>query len=99
MVSCVSRKNKSVILLSCQNNDHPVSTAEHAKPDIILDYNKSKGTVDSANKMLKRIFLSQNLKKMVFILLTHIINVCALNAYVLYQKKFPKTALTRLNFL
>ena len=63
MVSYVSRKNKSVILLSCQHNDHPVSTAEHAKPDIILDYNKSKGTVDSANKMLKRIFLSQNLKK------------------------------------
>ena len=30
---------------------------------------------------------------------THIINVCALNTYVLYQKKFANTALKRLNFL
>ena len=53
MVSYVPRKNKSVILLSSQHNDQAVSTAEHAKPDIILDCNKSKGVVDSADKMIK----------------------------------------------
>ena len=57
MVSYVPRKNKSVILLSSQHNDQAVSTAEHAKPDIILDYNKSKGAVDSAQQI-------QDLKKM-----------------------------------
>ena len=53
MMSYVPRKNKSVILLSNQHNNQAVSTAEHAKPDIILDYNKSKGAVDNADKMFK----------------------------------------------
>ena len=53
IVSYVPRKNKSVILLSSQHNDQAVSAAEHAKPDIILDYNKSKGAVDNADKTLK----------------------------------------------
>ena len=98
IVSYVSRKNKSVILLFTQHNDQAVSTAEHAKPDIILDYNKSKGAVDSADKMFKEFSCHRISKRWPFVLLTHIINVCALNTYVLYQKKFPNTVLTRLNF-
>ena len=99
IISYVPRKNKSVILLSSQHNGQAVSTAEHAKPDIILDYNKYEGAVDSADKMLKEFSCYRISKRWPFVLLTHIINVCALNVYVLYQKKFPNTALTRLNFL
>ena len=99
MVSYVLRKNKSVILLSSQHNDQAVSIAEHTKPDIILNYNKFKGAVDSADKMLKEFSCRRISKRWPFVLLTHIITVCSLNAYVLYQKKFPNTALTRLNFL
>ena len=50
MVSYVPLKNQSVILLSSQHNDQAVSTAEHAKPDIILNYSKSKCAVDGADK-------------------------------------------------
>ena len=99
MVSYVPRKNKSVVLLSSQHNTQAVSTEEHAKPDIILDYNKSKGAVDSADKMLKEFSCHRISKRWPFVLLTHIINVCALNAYVLYQRKFPNSRLSRLNFL
>ena len=53
MVSYVPRKNKSVLLVSSQHKDQAVSTAEHAKPDIILNYNKSKCAVDGADKTLK----------------------------------------------
>ena len=88
MVSYVPRKNKSVTLLSSQHNDQVVSTADHAKPDIILDYNKSKGAVDSADKMLKEFSCHGISIRWPFVLLTHIINVCALDAYVLYKKKF-----------
>ena len=99
MVSYVPRKNKSVILLSSRQNDQTVSTAEHAKPDIILDYNKSKWAVDGADRALKEFSCHRISKRWPFVLLTRIINVCALNAYVLCQKKFPNTALIRLNFL
>ena len=99
MVSYVPRKTKSVILLSSQHNDQAVSTAKHAKPDVILNYNKSKCAVDGADKTLKEFSCHRISKRWPFVLLTHIIDVCALNAYVFYQKKFPNTALTRLNFL
>ena len=98
IVSYVPRKKKSVILLSNQHNNQAVSTAEHAKPDIIFDYNKSKGAVDSVEKMFKKFSYHRISKRWLFVFLTHIINVCALNAYVLYQKKFPNTTLTRLKF-
>ena len=99
MVSYVPRKNKSIILPSSQHNDQAVSTAEHAKPDITLDYNKSKCAVDGADKTLKKFSCHRISKRWTYVFLTRVINVCALNAYVLYQKKFPNTALTRLNFL
>ena len=83
MVSYVPRKNKSVILLSSQHNDQAVSTAEHAKSDIILHYNKSKGAVDSADKMFKEFSCHRISKRWPFVFLTHIINVFALHAYVL----------------
>ena len=66
MMLYVPRKNKSVILLSSQHNDQAVSTAEHAKPDIILDYNKSKSVVDSADKMLKNFLVIESQKVSVF---------------------------------
>ena len=84
MMSYVPRKNKTVILLSSQHSNHSISTSEHGKPDIILDYNKSKGAVDSADKMLKAFSCHRISKRWPLILLTHIINVSALNAYLLY---------------
>ena len=70
-------------LLFCylERNDHAVSTAEHAKPDIILDYNKSKSAVDSADKMIKEFSCNRISKRWPFVVFTHIISVCALNAY------------------
>ena len=94
MMSYVPHKNKFVILLSSQHNDQAVSTAEHAKPNIILDYNKSKSAVDSTDKMLKEFSCHRISKRWLSVLLTYIVN-----AYVLYQKKFSNIALTRLNFL
>ena len=51
------------------------------------------------DKMLKEFSCHRITKTWPFVLLTYIINVCALNAYVLYQTKFTNTALTRLDFL
>ena len=99
MVSYVPRKNKSVILLSSQHSNHSINTLNLGKPDIILDYDKSKGAVDSADKMLKEFSCRRISKKWPFVLLTQIINVCALNAYLLYRKKRIDTSMTRLKFL
>ena len=99
MVSYVPRKNKAVVLLSSQHCEQSMSTLEHAKPSMILDYNNTKGAIDNADQMLKEFSCHRISKRCPFVLLTHIINVCALNAYVLFKKKYPTTSMTRLNFL
>ena len=73
MVSYVPRKNKAVVLLSSQHCEESASTLDHAKPNIILDYNNTKGTVDSADKMLKEFSCHRISKRWPFVLLTHII--------------------------
>ena len=60
MVSYVPRKNKSVILLSSQHNDQAVSTAENAKPVIILDYNKSKGALIVLTRCSKSFLVTES---------------------------------------
>ena len=55
IVSYAPHKNKSVILLSSQHSNHSIITSEHGKLDIILDYNKSKGAVNSADKIQKKL--------------------------------------------
>ena len=71
----VPQKNKSVIFLFSQHNDYSISSSKHAKPDNIYNYNKSKGAVDSVDKMLKEFSCYRISKRWPFVLLTHIILV------------------------
>ena len=87
IVSYVPAKTKPIVLLSSQRHNQSINTLEHAKPALILDYNKTKGAVNSANKMLKKFSCQRISNRWPFILLIHIINVCTLNAYAFYKKK------------
>ena len=53
MISYVPKKNKSVILLSSLHDDDQVDAEEPHKPQMILDYNSSKGGVDSLDQMAR----------------------------------------------
>jgi hypothetical protein len=50
LVSFVPRQNKAVLLLSSKNHDNQVDL-KTGKPIIILDYNKTKGAVDTVDQM------------------------------------------------
>ena len=49
--------------------------------------------------MLKEFSCHRISRRWPFVLLTHVLNVSALNAYLLYKKKFLNSLLTRLNFV
>ncbi|XP_037553572.1 piggyBac transposable element-derived protein 4-like [Nematolebias whitei] len=51
VVSYCPKKNRSVILMSTLHKDAAVSTRSDKKPEIILDYNKNKGGVDTLDKL------------------------------------------------
>ncbi|RWR98594.1 piggyBac transposable element-derived protein 4-like protein, partial [Dinothrombium tinctorium] len=55
MVSYAPKKNRSVVLLSTMHHDKKVSddAKNKLKPQIILDYNKTKGGVDTHDQMCK----------------------------------------------
>ncbi|KAG2458179.1 IFT57 protein, partial [Polypterus senegalus] len=61
VVSYVPKKNKTVCVLSSQFLDDSVSSESRKKPNMILEYNRTKGGVDNADK---RIFLCQTYLKM-----------------------------------
>ncbi len=52
LVSYCPRKNKNVLLMSTFHRDDKVSDKDHKKPEIILDYNHTKGGVDNLDKVL-----------------------------------------------
>ncbi len=50
-VSYVPKKGKNVLLLSTKHREPSVSSQDHKKPTIILDYNHCKGGVDTLNSV------------------------------------------------
>jgi hypothetical protein len=52
VVSYVPKKNKMVLLLSTQHADGQLSADPPNKPQIIMDYNMTKGGVDNADKLV-----------------------------------------------
>ncbi|XP_053956308.1 piggyBac transposable element-derived protein 4-like [Anastrepha ludens] len=50
LVSYILKKNRAVILLSTLHHDSKISNRRDKTPEIILDYNKCKGGVDTLDK-------------------------------------------------
>ena len=53
LVSFVPKQNKAVLLLSSQHHDNLVDK-KSGKPNIILEYNKTKGAVDTLDQMCRK---------------------------------------------
>lgn len=51
LMSYVPKKNKSVVLLSSQHHSSSIDTVS-GKPEMILDYNKTKGAVDTVDHLV-----------------------------------------------
>jgi len=54
LVSYVSKKRKAVILLSTMHHAPNVASDKIMKPEIILDYNMTKGEVDTYDQMIHK---------------------------------------------
>lgn len=52
LVSYVPKKGKTVILLSSMHKDAEISHRTDKKPSVILDYNHTKGAVDTLDQMV-----------------------------------------------
>lgn len=91
LVSYVPRKNKSVILLSTLHDDDEIDP-DTRKPQIILDYNATKGGVDTVDKMCAAYSVSRITKRWPCVVFYSLMNIGGINAQVLFKFACPTKA-------
>lgn len=98
LVSYVPKKNSAVILLSTEHNDDKISGEEtDYKPDIILHYNKTKGAVDTTDKLAKEFTTQRKTNRWPMAIFFHLLDIGGINAYKLWILKNPEWKRNRLD--
>ena len=102
MCSYVPKVNKAVILLSTMHYDNKVQESTPFKPDVILDYNATKGGVDTLDQLVKNYTCKRITKRWPMIIFYWMIDVAGYNSAVCFMEKQPhvyKGNQKRRNFL
>ncbi|KAK9701759.1 Transposase IS4 [Popillia japonica] len=89
MVAYVPKKGRIVHVLSTQHSDNSISQNEHKKPIMIEDYNKSKGGVNNADKLIHEDTCASRTGRWPYGIFMNILDICALNAFILFISKYP----------
>ncbi|KAJ8932105.1 hypothetical protein NQ318_022242 [Aromia moschata] len=97
LVSYVPRKNKSVILLSTLHDSDDIDP-DSRKPQIILDYNATKGGVDTVDKMCAAYSVSRIIKRWPLVIFYSAMNIAGINAQILYKSARPTKTPERRRF-
>lgn len=86
LVSYVPKKGKCVIVVSSLHNDNAIDpeTAEKKKPEIITFYNKTKGGVDTTDKLCASYNVARNVRRWPMVVFFAILNMCGINSQVIY---------------
>nr|CAH7751842.1 unnamed protein product [Callosobruchus chinensis] len=87
MVSYIPRKGRMVHVLSSQHNDDRVKQSAENKPQMILDYNSTKGGVDNVDKLVREYSYSRKTARWPYRLFMNMVDICALNALSYGLKK------------
>uniref|UniRef100_A0A9J8C7C7 PiggyBac transposable element-derived protein domain-containing protein n=1 Tax=Cyprinus carpio carpio TaxID=630221 RepID=A0A9J8C7C7_CYPCA len=89
LVSYCPRKNKNVLLMSTLHRDDKVSDKDHKKPEIILDYNHTKGGVDNLDKLVATYTCQRKTARWPMVIFFNMLDISAYNAFVLWTEINP----------
>jgi hypothetical protein len=90
LVSYAPRKNKTVVLLSTMHSKPDTyDEVEECKPYMILDYNMTKGAVDSFDQKTKYYTCAHKSRRWPMRLFYFLIDATCLNAFVIWNMKNP----------
>lgn len=84
LCSYVPKKNKAVILLSSMHHDAEISAEEHKKPQIILDYNSTKGGVDNLDKLVQAYSCQRKTNRWPLVVFFDILDIAAVNGMIIW---------------
>ncbi|UYV82603.1 hypothetical protein LAZ67_22000093 [Cordylochernes scorpioides] len=89
LVSYVPKKRKSVIRISSMHHDNKCDETT-GKPDIIMDYNLTKGGVDTIDQMVSNFSTSRRSRRWPLALFYALLDITALNSYIIFNYQIDK---------
>lgn len=95
LVSYIGRKNKCTILQSTFHHSKEVNSGEKKLPSIVEFYNKTKGGVDTADKMLSGYTCKRKTGRWPMAVFANIIDISALNAFIIYKEVDPNWSIDK----
>ena len=96
LTSFVPKKGRAVALLSSQRSDNAIcGPSNDFKPKVIMDYNSTKGAVDTMDQMVREYSCARQTRRWPLAVFMNMLDVAAVNAYVLYMTKTPGFAANR----
>jgi len=91
LVSYCPKKGKVVVLLSSMHAQGEVDlTRPDKKPNIILEYNASKGGVDTADQMLRMYSTKRMTRRWPMTIFYNMLDISTLNAFVIWMSLNPE---------
>lgn len=84
VVNYIPKRHKNVVLMSTLHHDAEISDRADKKPKMILDYNSTKGAVDTLDQLLGTYTCKRKTNRWPMIVFYNILDVSAYNAYVLW---------------
>lgn len=86
MVSYIPKKGKCVLVVSSLHNDNAIDpeTADMKKPEMITFYNKTKGGVDTTDKLCASYNVARNIRRWPMVVFFAILNMCGINSQVIF---------------
>lgn len=88
LASYVPKKNKAVLLLYSMHHGNKVDTGTE-KPNIVLDYNKTKGAVDTIDEMCHKYSVKRGTRRWPLFVFYGMIYAGAINALILWETQNP----------
>lgn len=98
IVSYMPKRNKNVLLISSLHHDDMIDV-ESQKPQMIIDYNGSKGGVDTLDKMCAAYDCARNTRRWPMVIFYSLLNIAGVNSMILYYLQNPDIKLPRRKFL
>lgn len=98
LLSYVPKKNRSVILISTMHHQKANDPLTN-KPEMIADYNNTKGGVDELDKKCSIYSCSRRTRRWPLAVFYRIIDISAVNAYILNQSSRNYSKISRADFL
>lgn len=107
MTLCLShtypKKYICVIVQSTLHSEKKFDTSESKKPQAILDYNSTKGAVDTLDKIISCYTCRRKINRWPVVVFSNVLDISAVNAYILFLAENPdwkqKSEIRRLVFI